>query len=268
MDVFNSSLLNNRALPWRWALWLPGGTVLACVLLLALRRLSGALEEPLSATLLLLSMLVALLAVWATVHAAEVSRPMSWGLTSVAGASIVILGAVLTLPGTSTLALAVLWVSVAAGFSVLVIELRTRHRAVPASEIPSVVGARALPSANALVAPLPESHETNFPGEWQRLSRLRTEDAADRMEGWVRVSCAIGQRSEVVHLSFCPPFEKTPELEVECHEGPDTRIKITQLLPYAARIELKLVQTPQEPVELLIGLSAICITGGEMLPAE
>lgn len=268
MDVVNSSLLSNRVLPWRWALWIPGITLLACASLFALRRLSGALEQPLPATILLLSMAVASIAAWATVRAAEVSRALSWWLTCVAGTSIVVLGAALSLPGTSALALAVLWLSAATGFGVLVTDLLARDRPAPTSAVGIVHREEEMPHAENLVQPQVRDHECGQAEEWQRLSRLRTAAGDDRLEGWVRVPCTAGQRSEVVHLSFCPPFEKTPRLDVECLEGPNVRVKITQLLPYAARVELKLDRSPEEPVELLIGLLGRCSTSEDPLPVE
>ena len=57
-------------------------------------------------------------------------------------------------------------------------------------------------------------------------------------------------------MAFCPPFAATPELEVEQLDGPEARIKTAQLLPYGARLDLKLAAAAEEPTSVLLQFSA------------
>ncbi len=74
----------------------------------------------------------------------------------------------------------------------------------------------------------------------QQLTRSCTADGAEQLAGWLRMPLAAGQRSGSVHLAFCPPFDRTPELSVDQLDGPRARVKTAQLLPHGARLDLKL----------------------------
>jgi hypothetical protein len=90
----------------------------------------------------------------------------------------------------------------------------------------------------------------------QRLTRSQTADGAEELSGWVRMAFAAGQRTGNVHVAFCPPFEATPELDVEQIDGPEARIKTAQLMPYGARLDLKLAATAEEPTSVVLQFSA------------
>ena len=80
----------------------------------------------------------------------------------------------------------------------------------------------------------------------QQLTRIRTADETEELRGWLRVPFAAGQRTASVHVAFCPPLAATPELAVEQIDGPDARLKTAQLLPYGARIDLKLAAAAEQ----------------------
>ncbi len=65
-----------------------------------------------------------------------------------------------------------------------------------------------------------------------------------------------GQRTGSLHVAFCPPFTATPELVVEQLEGPEARMKTAQLMPYGARLDLKLAAAAEEPTSVLLQFSA------------
>ena len=67
---------------------------------------------------------------------------------------------------------------------------------------------------------------------------------------------AAGQRTHNVHLAFCPPFARTPELAVEQVDGPRCRIKTVQLLPYGARLEVKLAAAAESATGVLLKFCA------------
>ena len=78
----------------------------------------------------------------------------------------------------------------------------------------------------------------------------------NELSGWLRMPFAAGQRTGSMHVAFCPPFAATPELAVEQIDGPEVRIKTAQLLPYGARLDLKLAAAAEEPTAVLLQFSA------------
>ena len=90
----------------------------------------------------------------------------------------------------------------------------------------------------------------------QQLTLSREADGRQRLDGWVRACMAAGQRTEAVHVAFCPPFPRTPELSWEQVSGPAARIQTAQLMPYGARLELKLAAAAAAPTSVLVRLTA------------
>jgi membrane protein implicated in regulation of membrane protease activity len=90
----------------------------------------------------------------------------------------------------------------------------------------------------------------------QQLTRSRGPDGRESLTGCLRLAFAPGQRTASAHLAFCPPFPRTPQLAVEQADGPAARIKTAQLLPYGARLDLKLVSASEKPEQVLLEFSA------------
>lgn len=76
----------------------------------------------------------------------------------------------------------------------------------------------------------------------QQLIRCRTEEGRDCVKGWLRVDIPAGHRTHSVHLAFCPSFQQSPFIEVHQEDGPKSRVKMVQSLPYGAHFEVKLPQ--------------------------
>lgn len=90
----------------------------------------------------------------------------------------------------------------------------------------------------------------------QQLTRSQAADGSETLVGWLRVALAVGQRNTNVHVAFCPPFVRTPQVTVEQLDGPETRIKVVQVLPYGVRCDLKLAGPSDVPANILLQLSA------------
>jgi hypothetical protein len=79
------------------------------------------------------------------------------------------------------------------------------------------------------------------------LSACRREALAggiEQVQGWVALDFVPGQRQQVAHVAFCPPFERVPNVQAALHDEPAAsaaRISVTQALPQGARIEVRLV---------------------------
>jgi hypothetical protein len=95
-----------------------------------------------------------------------------------------------------------------------------------------------------------------LPGDvLQEFVRTRQPDGAEVLTGRIRVSLAPGQRNVPVHLAFCPPFASIPRITVAQRQGPPGRIKEVQVLPFGARLDVKLAQASQTPAAVLLEIA-------------
>jgi hypothetical protein len=109
--------------------------------------------------------------------------------------------------------------------------------------------------ASAAVARADELH--GAPGEVvQQLTRSRAADGSELLEGFLRLAFAPMQRTAIAHVAFCPPFPRVPRLEVRQLDGPAARVKTAQLLPYGVRLDLKLVVAAETSLAVLLQFSA------------
>jgi len=252
----------------RWTVGMLVMVTGAVALLMFWRRIAGALDVPLAPPLLLAT---GLFAAAVAVAAREAWNRRSFeaprshldlALWIAPTPALIMLGMAVSLPGTSTGGLIVFW-------GLLLLEETWSWRRSPwrgATLIP-----RDEPTEPPSVEPTPEPafHEEaeNLPAVvdecparevTQQLTRDVDADGVERISGWLRAEFEAGQRTSVVHLSFCPPMNKTPELMVEQADGPTARIKTAQLLAHGARLDLKLSQPADEDDSVLLQFSASC----------
>ena len=251
----------------RWTIVALAGLTLAAALLVASRRVAGALSAPLEVPLLLTSGFL-----WAT---ATVGVRAAWNRLSIdrrhsrleltvwiaPTAALLILGAALSLPGTSIAGLATFW-------SLLVLEEAWSWRRAPWRRRAARVQHKpALKPSGPRTSPAPAEHKQSdqailglddCPPEQmiQRLTRSRDADGVERLSGWLRMPFAAGQRTASIHVAFCPPFARVPELKVEQANGPTARIKTAQLLPHGTRLDLKLSRSADSEESVLLRFSA------------
>jgi hypothetical protein len=192
---------------------------------LAARRLLGQLAEPLPAPALW--GLGALLAVWLwlTLGGSAWGRGQTptwsrlWPMLPALAAGLAV-----SLPGSSAWGLAGLW------GGVLAVGWASGWRAAPGHRLP--------PEGAAGQA----AHDAE-PGSRAHVvqSLVRRESAEGcQVEGWVRVSLAPGQRGAAAHVAFCPPLPGLLECEAEPWEGPAAEVRVDRLLPYGARLMVRL----------------------------
>ncbi len=86
----------------------------------------------------------------------------------------------------------------------------------------------------------------------QEFVRSRQPNGGELLTGWMRVGLASRQRSTAVHLAFCPPFARTPAIRVIQRDGPPARIKESQVLPFGARLDVKVSQVVEIDTNLLL----------------
>ena len=247
----------------RWLAAAMLGLLGMAALLLAWRRLAGALESPLGGSALLSVALVAAGAAAAVrilgrsapkpPSSPWLDRVFTWTPLPVLG----VIGAALSLPGASPAALAAFWLILAAEESWSLRGPRREQRAaVRPRPAPLPVGQlrydppQPPPPHPLSMTTLPE--EVSPDDVVQQLTRSHAADGSEVLAGWLRVAMAAGQRSASLHVAFCPPFSQTPRLAVEQLSGPPARIKTVRLFPYGTRFDLKLDQPSQGPSSLLL----------------
>jgi hypothetical protein len=248
----------------RWSAAVAVGLLGGAAVLVAWRRLAGALVTPLEPPLLL--SIAALLSVsatgvrlvWRDLPAAQTPNRLVGPLGLLPSAALLVLGASLSLPGTDARGLVAFW-------SLLVAEecwawrpivwrkWRGASRTSATARLvrrdpPQVPSPHTIPADPAAEVPPAEVV--------QQLTRSRAADGTDQLAGWLRARFSAGQRTGSVHVAFCPPFAKTPELSVAQLDGPEARIKAAQLLPYGARLDLKLGAAAEQPTSVLLHFCA------------
>jgi len=167
---------------------------------------------------------------------------MRWGPT----AALVAVAVALTLPGTPLQALLVIWGLIAAEEFAVGRLVYSTKAAAPEERNQLDIGERHGPDVLALP-----------PGATQQLTRSRNEPGQDLLVGSLRARFAPQQRSETLHVAFCPPFARIPELQYRQVTGPAVRIKTTQLLAHGVRLELKLDSARSEEAEVDVEFSAL-----------
>lgn len=249
------------------SLWLAAGTI-------AWRALEGQWSRlPLASAAVLAMLLIA----WAAAArgimllAAAVWLPR-WAIYWCVAAPILLTAAALASGGFAMAVVCGLWLPVAVSealWMVIILRPTVLRRYLPAAggsawERLAAHALRSLPPArDPRPAPADRSlgmdggeHQPLDADVLQQLTRRQTTEGNDRLQGLLRVKFAAGQRTASVHVAFCPPFARLPELKCEPIAGPDARIKLIQQLVHGARWDVKLSREAQQPVDVLLEFSA------------
>ena len=244
------------------------------------RRLAGALSEPLAtpgmfaagATLTALAALLRL--AWhsgnrrggySTLQSSGTARSAKSGMLFDCGVSglMAAVAASITLPTNTAAGLLLLWGPPLLGESVwwtaAVVGLRRQH--VGRSRQLGWLGDQGVATADktayspSIVA---VSQQTVSEQTVQHIIRRRSADGKEKLTGWLRLDFASGQRTAVAHVAFCPPLDGQPVLTVRQRSGPACRVKTAQVLPYGARVELRMVGHSDQPQQVVLELDAHC----------
>jgi hypothetical protein len=245
--------------PWafRAVAWLLG----AAVIFVAWRRLAGALAEPPDPPLLLAigvvgAALAALFRFYSRLHSSFFTLHPSSLLPT---AALATLAAALTFAATPLPVRLAFW-------GLLIVEeawtFRPRRATASATKAalvakPAVIAAGDLPGS-VVVARSDELPMASAPASEvvQQLTRSQAADGSELLTGYLRLAFAPLQRTASTHVAFCPPFMSTPRLEIQQREGPPARVKTAQLLPYGARLDLKLAAAAEKPLAVVLQFTA------------
>ena len=99
--------------------------------------------------------------------------------------------------------------------------------------------------------------EASLPeGVTQQLTRLKDEQNIDRMYGLLRTVIGEGERSQQIHVAFCPPFNHRPTMNAFVAEGSDATVRVAQLETYGSRFEVRLSSQAKHVEEVLVEFDA------------
>lgn len=233
---------------------------LTAVFLLS-RRLTGALIHPLPPAMMLgVGMMIACLALGSRSffprHGAFASQ--SW-LQKIsrwsASIALVLIAISISLPGSSLVGLAALWLIVL-GEEVWYWKSYQRRasRSFGGGGPPSCD--KATLAINAIAGEPTEEAEWQSSSLTQRLTYERTDAGGLAIEGWLRADFQPQQRIAAVHVAFCPPLTGSPHVEAEPLDGPDCTVRPTLVLPWGVRWEIKLDVAATEPQYVILGFHA------------
>ena len=238
-------------------------TILAVVL--AERRLAGALARPLPPWLLIVAGV--LLAAWAAairwvlyprlVHAS--SSALRTPLVFLPTMLLLVAGISLSLPGSGLWSLGCFWLLLIGE------ESGSLQLWWPGATIDRDASALPLakpPIADNLLTDNPadddeELAETLPPEDvTQQMVRRRQADGTQALSGTLRTDFASGERTATAHLAFCPPFDRAPEFSAAAMAGPGAQVRAVQVLAYGVRLEIKLDAVSRECASVLVGFEA------------
>lgn len=262
----------------RLVLLVSAGFLLALSGIFLVRRLVGAFEQPLApGTLIVLAavmtMLVAVVrGAWRRVSGSDTvpARGSELLLDVILSLGVICLAASLSLPGSATVPLVVFWCLLVlgefVGWSPYYRRLARRSRAgnggngPQTEESPSAIDEPAHEhSAVALhrTATFEEATEDDgfellSSSVLQRITRAREENGVEVAYGVARCDFAVGQRQQNLHIAFCPPLERIPELTTDQIDGPIVRIKQSMVETFGAGLEIKLPAPSSEPTSVQV----------------
>jgi hypothetical protein len=248
------------------AVWLSSsGLLLLLCVLLVVRRIAGGLQHPLpSVGLVAVGLLAAIMTTGLRILAENTGeanesiwKRWSWRLLPTIGLLCFAIG--LTLPGSSAWGLAIFWGILAleegvwwfrdlrglqgsrqtAGRERRELAQREGRSQVEISRTTGPDWADALPSEMT-----------------QHVTRRWTANGGEIISGFVRGDFQPGERTQNLHLSFCPPLASRPALETHQLEGPTARIKAAEIESYGARLEIRLTSRISHPESVVVQFEA------------
>lgn len=219
-------------------LWSAAAALALSVALFAARRLAGALHTPLSwPVMLVLGMAAATLvglSRWGC------PRPATRLLTLGLSAGLV---AAVWIPG-DPLALAALALPLVA---VQFLPQAQRGDPAPPATAPAANSPADNPGQEAAA-----SHEHI----WQQITRAALPEGGEVVRGTLRLAFEPGQRLAAAHVAFCPPLACLPRLSIAQHGGPPADVQLGQVLPWGARLDVRLARPTQQAAEVIVEFTA------------
>jgi hypothetical protein len=242
--------------------WSLAGALFLSSAWLLVRRLTGALEAPLDSGLLITVGVCAVLCAAATRllwrgaanGTTDSVRPVRDWLPTIA---LVFVATSAVVPGSSISAAIVLWSMIAAEeiAAALLARLPTRpsRQSLIMAQHRSGGGLKTRPRAT----------DKGIDGEarvgsdvWQHHTRERVVDGSELVHGTLRAGFVAGQRTASEHVVFCPMLSAVPRITAMALDQLDCSVRATHIYRYGARLEIRLPEPCDEPVDVLVHYEA------------
>lgn len=249
------------------------GLLLVLGLFLAGRRLGGAFDQPLSWPAMLAlgagitALACCLRAAWP--RAADGPAAVSgWVRLLLPSAVMFLFCYALSLPGSAPWAVALLWFLVVceegawwlAGSPALTTGWR-HGPAATASPAAATVSPAAADATGHASRPGP-THEAR--GDvTQQMTRVRDSQGRERVFGQARAEFVSGERSQSIHLAFCPPLDGNPRITARHAGGHAAAITVAQAESFGARFDVRLAGTARQAEHVMIEFEARSKTASE-----
>ena len=81
--------------------------------------------------------------------------------------------------------------------------------------------------------------------------------------GRARAEFTPGERSQIIHLAFCPPLPGDPRITVSHAGGPSATITIAQAETFGARFDIRLAATARQSESVMIEFEVRCLAASE-----
>lgn len=238
----------------RW--WL-AGSVVGVLAFIVVRRLAGAIQLPTSAGACLLAGVA--LAAFSHWFRQGLERTLgAWPAMGIVGSIALVAAASLTLAETPAEGLLALWLPIAAETAWAMGQARNQEPCPVA--VPGCDETETAPSNESPIVvldSLPAELTIADPAVVQQLVRRQTESGAETISGFLRAHFAPAERTLNLHVPFCPPLASVPACEAEVVDGPSARVKITQVLPQGARLEVRLDEVATSPQQVVIEFTTV-----------
>jgi hypothetical protein len=283
------SLLGPRAADVSWIAlggWVAGAFAAAAGMTLLARRLSGAILASADPAVVLPAAVVG--AALVLLADAGVRAGLGAGIATLARCGIAVMAASLLLPPAATTPAG--WVTLTTAAAMLATVIIRRPALAPthrparrppprplerwtaddpattprgrraADAAPPAVRPRAEAAARptsaairpAAAAASPADAETAAAGlVRQRLVRRETADGLESIVGELHIAVPLGAKLASGHVGFCPSFRLLPTVEVATdYDGVEAVVAVGELLPWGVRIDCRLAEPADEPLEI------------------
>jgi len=90
----------------------------------------------------------------------------------------------------------------------------------------------------------------------QQLTRVVKPDGTDVVSGLLQAHFAPSQRSQSLHVAFCPPMPHRPDVSVVQLSGPKSQVKAGEVQPYGIRFDIRLVRAADQPQHVIVHFEA------------
>ncbi len=273
-----------------WLRWISASTIVCLLLLslfLAARRIFDPLARPLDETTLLIAAYLfaaILLTARLTWRLSADQRENLWlrRLTMLsASASGLLFATALSIANPVTLQLVLFWsliVAVEIAWWISNLSRRESSRRRPrangfdgcrtanssrpsGSPFAPLVNNGAKATSAATIA-IDEEYADAWPAELsQQISRFDDGNGEEVVAGQLRSRFSAGERTQSLHVAFCPPLDIAPALSVEQLSGPRADIKAAQVETFGIRLDVRLAAVHRNAVEVVVQFHARAMAG-------